>query len=388
MREIVHIIDMLVFVPVFVSVIYLFVFAVLSLKKEKNVYPVARKNHRFVVLFPAYKEDKVIIDSVKSFLKQDYPSTHYDLVVLSDGMKPETNRALSDLPIRLLELKLINSSKAAALNQAVEYLSPSDYEVVVVLDADNTVETDFLERLNSAYDWGVQAMQAHRQAKHRPTEVAILDAVSEEINNAIFRRGHARIGLSSALIGSGMAFDYPWFARHIHEISSMGEDKELELLLLRQGIFIEYLEDVPVYDEKIAGASSFYGQRRRWLAAQFEVLKKGLGYLPEAIVSGNIDYCDKLFQWMLLPRIILLGISFLVAFTLSFVAWALSLKWWLVLFLLLVALSLAMPDELYGREFKRALRKLPILFLLMFLNLFRLRGANRKFIHTQHGNDL
>ena len=34
---------------------------------------------------------------------------------------------------------------------------------------------------------------------------------------------------------------------------------------------------------------------------------------------------------------------------------------------------------------KRALRRTPVLFLLMAANLFRLRGVNRRFIHTEHG---
>jgi hypothetical protein len=29
--------------------------------------------------------------------------------------------------------------------------------------------------------------------------------------------------------------------------------------------------------------------------------------------------------------------------------------------------------------------RLPEIFFYMFLNLFRLRGANKKFIHTEHG---
>ena len=33
-------------------------------------------------------------------------------------------------------------------------------------------------------------------------------------------------------------------------LQTAGEDKELELLLLKQRIYIEYLDHVPVYDEK------------------------------------------------------------------------------------------------------------------------------------------
>ena len=61
-----------------------------------------------------------------------------------------------------------------------------------------------------------------------------------------------------------------------------------------------------------------------------------------------------------------------------------SIKWWIVLLLLLFALALALPDEQTDRQLGRALRRMPVLFLLTAANLFRLRGTKDKFIHTEH----
>ena len=66
--------DAIVFLLFLIAVLYIFIFSLASLKKTRNKYPPARKKHRFVVLFPAYQEDAVIINSVCSFLEQDYPS--------------------------------------------------------------------------------------------------------------------------------------------------------------------------------------------------------------------------------------------------------------------------------------------------------------------------
>ena len=89
------------------------------------------------------------------------------------------------------------------------------------------------------------------------------DYKREEVNNSIFRRGHVRLGLSSALIGSGMVFNYQWFHDNVKYLSTAGEDKELEVLLLKQRIFIEFLDEVYVYDEKTQEEKGFYTQRRR-----------------------------------------------------------------------------------------------------------------------------
>jgi hypothetical protein len=46
-----------------------------------------------------------------------------------------------------------------------------------------------------------------------------------------------------------------------------------------------------------------------------------------------------------------------------------------------------MPDELYNASFKKALRKIPVLFVLSVINMFRTKGVNKKFIHTRHGEE-
>lgn len=107
--------------------------------------------------------------------------------------------------------------------------------------------------------------------------------------------------------------------------------------------------------------------------------------LPGAVLSGNLDYIDKLVQWMMPPRILLLGLIPLLALLTTLVATAWCVKWWVALLLLLFALAFALPDELMDERLKRALRRTPVLFLLMAANLFRLRGVNRRFIHTEHG---
>jgi hypothetical protein len=47
-------------------------------------------------------------------------------------------------------------------------------------------------------------VQGHRAAKTHK-DFAMLDAISEEINNNIYSKGHRAIGMSSRLAGSGMA---------------------------------------------------------------------------------------------------------------------------------------------------------------------------------------
>lgn len=379
------IIDYLLFALASLSTLYLLFFAIASKLRRPTPYPETDKRHSFAVVFPAYKEDRVIVQAVREFLKQAYPTDLYKVIVISDQMQPETNDQLAQLPICLLKADYTESSKAKALALAMKATANESYDMVVIMDADNTASPSFLHELNKAYAAGMKVIQAHRVAKNMNTEVAILDAVSEEINNSIFRGGHIAVGLSSALIGSGMAIDATWFRQHVNRLQTAGEDKEMEALLLKEGIHIAYLEHVRVEDEKTQKKEVIRSQRKRWLAAQFGSLSHTLPDLIPALLKGNIDYVDKIVQWMLPPRIILLaGILFFSLLTLVIQPY-ISIKWWGLFLILMLALCAAIPGYLANKKLMKAIWQIPSLAFIMAGNLFKLRGVNKKFIHTEHG---
>jgi cellulose synthase/poly-beta-1,6-N-acetylglucosamine synthase-like glycosyltransferase len=384
MINLLQILEMLLFCLLTLSVGYLFVFAVASKFYHRRKYPQTERINRFAVLFPAYKEDKVILQSAASFLQQDYPTDKYEVIVISDQMEYVTNEQLSQLPIRLFIANYENSSKAKAMTLAMESTALEEYDMVVIMDADNTTTPDFLQEINRACNAGLLAIQAHRVAKNINTSIAILDAVSEEINNALFRKGHVAVGFSSALIGSGMALEANWFRKNVKLLQTAGEDKELETLLLKENIYIEYLEHVQVFDEKIQKKEGFKNQRKRWLAAQFGALRTALPYFLKALFTGNFDYCDKVLQWMMFPRIILIFLIGVMTLLVTIVHPTASIKWWGLSFFLLFTLCMVIPRQLYNKQLLKAIMQLPSLAWMMFSNLFGLRGANKRFIHTEH----
>lgn len=362
------------------------VYSLASRRPALPLSPPAKEHKRFAILIPAYHEDAVIHECVHSCLDQEYPVDCFDTVVISDGMKPETNASLAALPIRLVEVHFEQSTKSKSLNAAMAAIG-NDYDVAVVLDADNVIPYDYLNDINDLFaNPDVEVVQTHRIAKNLNNDMALLDAISEEINNTIFRLGHAKLGLSAALIGSGMAFQYDLFRDTMADIKAVGGfDRELELTLLYRGKRFYYLPETFVFDEKIQNTGDFSRQRRRWLSAQWHYCQVFAKLLGKAIAARNWDFCDKLFQQVSIPRLLLMGFTFFfsVAFTLYYWVW--GLKWWLLLILLAVALLVAVPKRFCTSRLAMSLQKLPYTFLLMAGNIFKLRGANKKFIHTQHG---
>ncbi len=305
------------------------------------------------------------------------------MAVISDHMKPETNDKLRQLPITLLTPVFEKSSKAKAMQYAMDQIK-EEYDYIVILDADNVVEPDFLEKLNECCAKGYKAIQCHRCAKNNNNNIAVLDGVSEEINNTIFRKAHNRIGLSSALIGSGMCFDFKWFKENVYKLSTAGEDRELEALLLKQGVYIHYEEDIHVFDEKVSNKDNFQKQRLRWMTAQIQSLFSLLPYIPTAIKTGNIDVIDKTIQQALIPRSMLIVITFVMACLITLLSQEWGMKWWLLFVFICISLYVSTPKQLRKHSVFGKLLSLPMLVWKMVLNILKIDHKNTDFIHTSH----
>jgi cellulose synthase/poly-beta-1,6-N-acetylglucosamine synthase-like glycosyltransferase len=390
--QIIHIIEVLFWLLLSASGAYILFYTIVSLIWRKPVSKLSSKvkslhadqYYTFLVLYPAYNEDRVIVSSVQQFFGQHYPYDRFHTVVISDHMKSETNDKLRELPITLLTPTFEKSSKAKAMQYAMGQIKET-YDYVVILDADNVVNSNFLEKLNEVCAMGHQAIQCHRCAKNSDNNIAVLDGISEEINNTIFRKAHNRIGLSSALIGSGMCFDYKWFKENVYKLSTAGEDREMEALLLMQGIYIHYEENIPVFDEKVSNKDNFQKQRQRWMTAQIQSLFRMLPYIPQAIKTKNINFIDKTIQQALIPRSMLIVLTFTMATLMTFLSQVWCMKWWLLFFLICLSLYLATPKKLRNYSVLGKALSIPMLVWKMMLNMLKIDRKNTDFIHTEHG---
>lgn len=400
----IHIIDILLWLLTACSVAYILLFALVSILWKKRVsdftmfltgkvLSMRKKDYfSYLILYPAYNEDRVIVNSVTKFISQYYPYKNFHVAVISDHMQSETNQKLSELPITLFQPVFEKSSKAKAMQYAITKVESGelnidgkpDFDYVVILDADNVVEPQFLDRLNEVCAKGYKAIQCHRCAKNDDNDIAVLDGVSEEINNTIFRKAHNRIGLSSALIGSGMCFDYQWFKNNVFKLSTAGEDRELEALLLKQKVYIRYEPDIHVFDEKVSNQENFQKQRLRWMTAQIQSLFNLLPYIPRAISTMNLDFIDKTIQQALIPRSMLVVITLAMSLLMTVVSTIWSIKWWCLFLGTCIALYLATPKQLRKHSIFGKILSLPKLVWKMVLNILKIDRKNTDFIHTSH----
>ena len=164
-----------------------------------------------------------------------------------------------------------------------------------------------------------------------------------------------------------MAFDFNWFKTNIMTTKTSWDDKELESRLLRQHIFVDYFDDIMVFSEKTRNAEDFNRQRGRWLLSHLYTILRNIRYLPGALIQRHYDLADKIIQWMLLPRILVMGIIIAMGIVMPFIYFTLALKWWALFAIVLLIFALATPNYLVDEKWDRTFFSIPIILLSSIL---------------------
>ena len=361
---ILFIIDWLLFGIVALAVLYMLIYTIASLFYTKRDVPKTKQLNRFIILIPSYNNPGVIY-TVKSVLAQSYPMRLFDVTVISDHNDEMTNFRLAQEPVTLLTPIFEKSTKAKALQLAVNNLPQFKiYDIAIVLDGGSVVDTDFLEKMNEAFEAaGTKAIQAHRISRNRDSTAARMGAVFEEINNTIFRRGHIALGLSAGICGGGYAMDFNWFKDNVFKLKSQWEVKEWESLLMRQNVFVDFFDDIFVYDEKKRTPEEFNRERLNWIKAQIHAAFKNIHYLPGALLNRRYNRIDKVVQWLLIPRMLMMAIIVGMSLILPVIYTSLVFKWWALFAITLLICAIATPDYLVDDHWESTFFKSPLVLM-------------------------
>jgi cellulose synthase/poly-beta-1,6-N-acetylglucosamine synthase-like glycosyltransferase len=372
------------------AVAYVLFFAIASKfqRKSSGVNQQYNEDVNFLYMIPAYKEDRVIIETAKNVISQSDFGFADEVVVVADQLKKETIEELEALKVTVIEVFFKRSTKAKSINRAMKALGlwGRKHDAIVLLDADNHLVEGYISKTKASFLAGNKIIQTHRIAKNLDTSMAKLDAISEEINNSVFRLGHHNVGLSAALIGSGLVMDYNMFREYLRNIDVVsGFDKQLELDIMKDKHKIEYLQDAYILDEKVKNTQVFETQRTRWIAAQWNFAKQNfVKAWVELFKNGNIDFFNKVIQFVMPPRLILLGVLGLMLIA------SILFNYYLVEVLILnlalwIGFLLATPVYLLKTLNFEIFIELPKAMFSMVKAIFKIGKAKQTFLHTPHG---
>jgi cellulose synthase/poly-beta-1,6-N-acetylglucosamine synthase-like glycosyltransferase len=374
------------FVLVSLTVLYLGFFAFTSMLVRHSETPKAKFQNRFIILIISQKNGKSVLQTVNSILGQTYPQRLFDVTVIAEQEDEITMFHLAQQPVTLITPNFEKSSRTKSLQLAVNNLPQFKiYDTVIILDAGDIVEPEFLEQMNDAYESaGTKAIQAHKVSFNRDSVSARLSSVFEEINNSIFRRGHISVGLSAAMASSGMVFNFEWFKQQILRTKINWADKELEALLMRHHIYVDYFDNIMVYGEKSRHAEDFNREHRRWAFTQWQAVLRNLHHLPAALIHRHYDMIDKLLQWMLMPRIVMMVIIMTMCAVLPFIYFSMAIKWWILFAIVLFIFAMATPNYLVDDKWDSTFYKVPVVLMSPILSKCAWGRKFIEFINLKH----
>jgi cellulose synthase/poly-beta-1,6-N-acetylglucosamine synthase-like glycosyltransferase len=348
--------------------------------------------HRSIaVLITSHREDEIIVHTVNSAIAHDYPRHLFDVFVAADHTQQSTLAFLKQTSAIVYELEFANGSKARSLNFLLNNIDEKKYDIAVVLDGDNIMSPGFLQKVNAEFEAGNLVVQAHRTAKNVDTPIAILDALSEEVNNHLFRKAPAAIGLSSSLIGSGMSFPLTVLKNIYNKpgiVDNPACDREVDFEMLVAGYKVHYLADADILDEKVSVRNVYENQRRRWVESQWMHVKLFFSDWNR-IKNKDRDFWNKLLMNLLPPRLLILATFGLVAIILIIELLlrlnitGIPIALWVVVFAAYVfSMVLSIPRRFFSLRVLKALLHLPLLVFTLLKATLTMRGNRKQFIHT------
>lgn len=266
--------------------------------------PHAAPKRRFICMVPAYNEEMVIGNPVKSLLAQDYPKDLFEVWVIFDGTDGTADIA-REMGAKVLVTPTDGFGKHRALDYAFkQLLRDGDERYVAVFDADNVVGANFLQAMNNAIEAkGYRCMQSFHDVLNGGdnwvTKALWCSCVS---SSRMYLTGRMR-SLSNALIcGTGWCCEAALLRRYWPLIKTQTEDIELNgILALEEGIHVGYVPEAHIYDEKPLTVWVSIRQRMRWMCGHARVAYYYFGRcVREGTLRGDLALIE-LASFYLVP---------------------------------------------------------------------------------------
>jgi len=249
---------------------------------------------RLAVLVPAHDEERGVAETVVALLAQDYPHERFDVMVIADNCTDDTAgvAARAGAMVWPREDPAVRG-KGPALAWALERVRhdlPAT-EAVIVIDADCIASSNLCAVIaEKLADPRVQVVQARYDVSNpEESPTAALRAAGFILRHVIRARGRARLGLSSGLFGSAMAFRMSVFD-DVQWPTSITEDTELHLMLVQRGIVVRFVEGAGVHSPMPTTADAAVEQQMRWESGNAQLTGAYLMRLvARGVLTGDVQ---------------------------------------------------------------------------------------------------
>lgn len=258
---------------------------------------------RLAAVVPAHNEELNVARAVRSLLNADRAGVDATVVVVADNCDDRTADVAAQAGARVLVRKnAVERGKGYALDFAFRTLLPEDFDAFLVLDADSEaspnllIETAALLRDRAA---AVQCRYVVRNAgeslRTRLMKIALCGF------NVLRPRGRERWGLSAGIYGNGFTLSSATLRAVPYSATSVVEDLEYHLALVRAGLRVRFADDASVWGDMPVAGAGVKTQRARWEGGRFRMLVAHAPRLGAQVLRGKWRMLEPCLDLLLLP---------------------------------------------------------------------------------------
>ena len=263
-------------------------------------------NPRVAVLIPAYKEETVIVRTIRSVLNSDYKNLR--IIVIDDGSPDRTAEVACEAyaaEIAAGHIEVLtkqNGGKAAALNYALERLTE---EIYVGIDADTVIAADAISKLIPHFeDPRIGAMAGNAKVGNRVNLWTRWQALEYITSQNFERRALDLFHVVTVVPGAiGAWRTAPVKAAGGYPINTVAEDADLTMNILEQGYRVDYEDRSLAFTEAPIDMGGLMRQRFRWSFGTLQAIWKHRAAFVRNKAMGLFALPNILIFQMFLPLV-------------------------------------------------------------------------------------
>src|SRR6266568_2663838 len=253
----------------------------ISIRRGRRTGTTTPGSPQFLFLVPAHDEELLLPSCLQSLRRLRYPRERIEIVVIADNCRDRTADIAGAAGVRCLVRTAPNEAgKPRAIAWALSQLRVTDYDAVVIVDADTEVDRKFAAQLAVAAPLARKALQPYNGVSNRSENAltrmaAVLSGANHGLAYVLKTRAGVNVPLSAGMcVGSGVLAAHGWTAY------SLSEDWELYALLTERGVSIEAVPGAQIYAQEAATLKAGASQRRGWKAGGSRHPRVAIDSLP------------------------------------------------------------------------------------------------------------
>ena len=252
----------------------------------------AKKKHKYGIVIAARNEKYVIGNLIDSINKQDYPKDKLTIFVVADNCTDDTAKIARSKGAKCYER---NDPDHKTKGYALQYLFKQidkdygidSFEGYFVFDADNLLKTNYISKMNDAFDEGCKIITSYRNTKNFDENWLASSYALHWIRSIrTNHRARSILHLATNIQGTGFLFSNEIVKNGWH-YTSLTEDRALTADAVAQGYEITYQDEAEFFDEQPVSLKVSLRQRLRWSKGHLQAFAESGPYLFINIFMGK-----------------------------------------------------------------------------------------------------